>query len=75
MLDENFVSRGFGLTTRNAPAGREAQWALRQASGRQTLYYRALVYRDDKRIAEDTTPPFPGAARCSMSRRARRSKV
>jgi hypothetical protein len=59
ILDENFVSRGFGLTTRTAPAGREAQWALRQASGRQTLYYRALVYRDPQRLAEDTTPPFP----------------
>lgn len=59
LLDENFVSRGFGLTTRNAPAGREAQWALRQASGPQTLYYRALVYRDEAHIAEDTTPPFP----------------
>jgi hypothetical protein len=59
ILDENFVSRGFGLTTRNAAAGREAQWALRQANGRQTLYYRALVYRDEQRLAEDTTPPFP----------------
>ena len=58
LLDENFVSRGFGLTTRNIPAGREAQWAVRQASGRQALYYRALIYRDS-RIAEDTTPPFP----------------
>ena len=58
LLDENFVSRGFGLATRNAPAGREAQWTLRQASGPQTLYYRALVYRDATRIA-DTTPPFP----------------
>jgi hypothetical protein len=59
ILDENFVSRGFGLTTHNTPAGREAQWALRQASGEQTLYYRALVYRDETRLAEDTTPPFP----------------
>lgn len=59
LLDENFVSRGFGLTTRNAPAGREAQWAIRQAVGQQTLYYRALVYRDDTRLVEDTTPPFP----------------
>ena len=64
LLDENFVSRGFGLATRNAP-GREAQWTLRQASG-QTLYYRALVYRDATRIAEDTTPPFP-APRSSTS--------
>jgi hypothetical protein len=59
ILDENFVSRGFGLATRNAPAGREAIWTLRQASGAQTLYYRALVYRDERRLAEDTTPPFP----------------
>lgn len=59
LLDENFVSRGFGLTTRNTPAGREAQWTLRQASGPQTLYYRALVYRDEQRNVEDTTPPFP----------------
>lgn len=59
ILDENFVSRGFGLATRTAPAGREAIWTLRQASGTQTLYYRALVYRDESRLAEDTTPPFP----------------
>lgn len=59
ILDENFVSRGFGVTTRNTPEGREAQWALRQASGRQTLYYRALIYRDDRGPVEDTTPPFP----------------
>jgi len=59
LLDENFISRGFGLTTRIAPAGREAQWAVREASGPQTLYYRAAVYRDDTRLAEDTTPPFP----------------
>ncbi len=59
LLDEYFISRGFGLTTRNVPAGREAQWAVREASGTQTLYYRAVVYRDDTRLAEDTTPPFP----------------
>ncbi|AMN46678.1 hypothetical protein ACG33_06130 [Steroidobacter denitrificans] len=59
ILDESFVSRGFGLTTRSAPAGREAQWTLREAKGSQVLYYRALVYRDASRIAEDTTPAFP----------------
>jgi hypothetical protein len=32
---------------------------LREAKGPQVLYYRALVYRDVSRIAEDTTPPFP----------------
>ncbi|PZN31866.1 MAG: hypothetical protein DIU71_08915 [Proteobacteria bacterium] len=59
LLDENFISRGFGLTTRPVPSGREAQWAVRQARGQQTVYYRALVYRDPGRQAEDTTPPFP----------------
>jgi hypothetical protein len=57
--NEHFVSRGFGVSTRTVVAGREAQWAVRQASGRQTVYYRAAVYRDAARIAEDTTPPFP----------------
>ena len=28
VLDENFVSRGFGLSTRLSSAGREAQWTL-----------------------------------------------
>lgn len=59
ILDENFISRGFGHATRNVPAGRESQWTLREATGVQTLYYRAQVYRDVSRIAEDTTPPFP----------------
>jgi hypothetical protein len=59
ILDENFISRGFGLSTQNSAAGREAQWAVRQANGPQTLYYRALIYRDPNRMAEDTTPPFP----------------
>jgi 7 transmembrane helices usually fused to an inactive transglutaminase/Inactive transglutaminase fused to 7 transmembrane helices len=59
VLNENFVSRGFGVSTRDTPTGREAQWAVRQAAGPQTVYYRALVYQDPKRIVEDTTPPFP----------------
>ncbi len=59
ILDENFISRGFGHALRNVEAGRESQWTLRQASGPQTLYYRAQIYRDVTRLAEDTTPPFP----------------
>lgn len=61
LMDENFISRGFGSTTRSAPAGREAQWAIREATGPQTVYYRALMYKDPNRTAEDTTPPFPEA--------------
>ncbi len=59
ILNENFISRGFGVSTRVTAEGREAQWAVRQANGPQTLYYRAVIYRDPQRLAEDTTPPFP----------------
>src|SRR5262245_19116697 len=45
VMDENFISRGFGVTTRPAPAGREVLWAVREASGPQTVYCRALIYR------------------------------
>src|ERR1044072_2114039 len=59
LMEKNFSSRGFGLTARPAAGGREAQWAVREASGSQTVYYRSSVYRDPSRRAEDTTPPFP----------------
>ncbi len=61
MLDENFVSRGFGATPRYVKGGREVQWARRRARGPQTLYYRAVVYRDPGRAEDDTTPPFPAS--------------
>lgn len=59
VFDENFVSRGFGFTTRLAGGGRQVQWAIRQTDGPQTLYYRAVVYEDPTRVEADTTPPFP----------------
>jgi hypothetical protein len=59
ILDENFVSRGFGFTTRYVSGGRQVQWAVRRAQGPQTLYYRAVVYKDPTQAENDTTPPFP----------------
>lgn len=61
ILDENFVSRGFGATPRYVTGGREVQWARRRAAGQQTLYYRAVVYEDTARRGEDTTPPLPSS--------------
>ncbi len=43
ILNEFFVSRGFGLTTTRAESQRLAIWSRRQPEGLQTLYYRALV--------------------------------
>ncbi len=61
IFDENFLSRGFGFTTRYVSGGRQVQWAIRRARGPQTLYYRATVYEDPARAQSDTTPPFPPA--------------
>lgn len=61
VLDENFVSRGFGATPRYVSGGREVQWARRRADGPQALYYRAVIYEDASRRGEDTTPPLPSS--------------
>jgi len=59
MLNENSVSRGYGFSLNYGSGGREAQWAIRRADGRQTIYYRISVYEDDSVDVLDTTPPFP----------------
>ena len=59
VLQENFVSPGFGFATRYTATGRIAQWAVRRAEGPQTIYYRATVYRDPGPPQQDTTPTLP----------------
>ncbi|MBI1732594.1 MAG: inactive transglutaminase family protein [Gammaproteobacteria bacterium] len=43
ILNEYFVSRGFGLTTTRTENQRLAIWSRSRPEGLQTLYYRALV--------------------------------
>ena len=57
--NENSVSRGYGFSLNYPSGGREAQWAIRRADGRQTIYYRVSVYEDETSEQTDTTPPFP----------------
>ena len=45
ILDENFISRGFGLSTVREDGNRRAIWSIRTANGPQSLYYRATVER------------------------------
>ena len=59
MLNENSVSRGYGFSLNYGSGGREAQWAIRRADGRQTIYYRISVFEDARSNQSDTTPPFP----------------
>jgi hypothetical protein len=48
VVDENFVSSNYGLTTEDDGVHRSAQWAVRKASGYQVLYYRIHLARDPK---------------------------
>ncbi len=60
LLDENFVSRGFSVNVQQEDGNREARWARRRNPQRQqTLYYRAVVYRETPTPAEAPQPPFP----------------
>ncbi len=62
ILDEHFVSRGYGLRTELEGDRRQAQWAIRSANGQQNLYYRAAIYPDPARselAAEPPPPPVP----------------
>jgi hypothetical protein len=45
VTNEAFVSQGYGLVTAVEDPNRQATWSIRQASGLQTLYYRAEVVR------------------------------
>ncbi len=58
-LREFNVSKGYGFNLNYVSGGREAQWAVRRTSGRQTIYYRRVVYEDPGSEQADTTPPFP----------------
>ncbi len=45
VVNEAFVSRGYGLVTAAEDSNRQATWSIRRTSGLQTLYYRAEVVR------------------------------
>lgn len=63
VLDETFVSRGYGLNTRSDGVNRVAVWAIRRARGAQTLYYQVVVARDRTGTAAEPEPPDGPPAR------------
>lgn len=60
LLDEHFVSRGYGLTTGLEGENREAIWTTRNPSGRQVVYYRTTVY--ELKRSQRPQADFPGPA-------------
>lgn len=52
-LKEFFVSRNYGLNVTGNKKDRRAEWSIRNAKGKQRLYYRIEVAPDE--VAEDTS--------------------
>jgi len=59
--DENFISRGFGLTLEEELFRRQADWAIRRLREPKILYYRGTVIRDTQERRLANTPEFPPA--------------
>lgn len=59
VVDENFVSSNYGLTTEDDGIRRNAQWAVRKATGYQVLYYRLHLARDPAAQEEKPKSPPP----------------
>ncbi len=57
--DENFISRGFGLTLEEDLFRRQADWAIRRLREAKTLYYRATVITDTRQRRFANTPEYP----------------
>ncbi|HLT90525.1 MAG TPA: UUP1 family membrane protein [Woeseiaceae bacterium] len=58
-LEEYSVSRNYAFAINYVGVDRRAQWTVRRADGRQTLYYRIVVYPDRDSEHTDLTPPLP----------------
>ena len=63
LLDESGASPGYGLNFINDAGQPTAQWTVREADGRQTLFYRAeILQRDSGEGDFEPVPPPPLAA-------------
>ena len=68
LIDESFISPGYGFTAKELAGNRQITWSIRRAKGRQVLYYRAIVHRlpgsGIPAVAAGTEPapiPYEGA--------------
>jgi hypothetical protein len=57
ILNENFISRGYGLSTAREDGNRKVTWSIRKDKGDQSLYYRASVRRVDRKDKKGPTKP------------------
>ena len=57
ILDESGASPGYGLSFVDHIGLPTAQWSIREATGQQTLYYRADVLQRDTEEFDEEPPP------------------
>jgi 7 transmembrane helices usually fused to an inactive transglutaminase/Inactive transglutaminase fused to 7 transmembrane helices len=60
ILDEDFISSNYGVTTENDELHRTSIWTVRRAKGKQSVYYRmSVVEADTEKQHTDAFPGFP----------------
>ncbi len=67
VIDEHFASGGYGLVATSTESNRLATWSIREADGKQSLYYQAIIHSTrtkappvDKKPLELPNPRFEG---------------
>ena len=63
IINENFISRGYGTSINTSDGNRQVVWSIRRANGLQTLYYRAIVEKLESKqsataLKEVKTEPY-----------------
>lgn len=58
VLDEGFVSSGYGVSTEPSRLNRLSLWTTRRAKGPETIYYRLTLIADERN--DRHLDPFPG---------------
>jgi hypothetical protein len=56
VIEERLISRGYSEQVTKSKEGRQVEWVVRRASGRQVLYYRVNVVRDTAPSIESGDP-------------------
>jgi hypothetical protein len=59
IINENFVSRAYGINTSIQEGKRKAVWSIRKAKGEQNLYYSASVRKMERKELAAIAPPPP----------------
>lgn len=66
LIGESASSPGYGVSYVNSDSGRRAEWSIRQATGAQTIYYKAQ-FLVDPQAKVDEQPPTSEIAKPTLS--------